>query len=73
MYLPTVGPTRYAVEGSRCVRCAACSTVAPATFVLRDGPAMIVRPPETPGEEERADVALLICPSQAIGVRKERA
>ena len=61
----------YTVDRVRCIRCGACSTVAPHVFSLREGAAMVVRQPETAAERELAMTALLICPSHAIGVAKE--
>jgi ferredoxin len=60
------------VDRVRCIRCGACSTVAPATFSLREGPVTLLGQPTTPRERELAQAALLICPSHAIGVHKER-
>lgn len=58
------------VDGKQCIRCAACSTLVPVIFTLREGPATVLRQPESQLERERCAAALLICPSQAIGVRK---
>ncbi len=58
------------VDRERCIRCAACSTLVPAVFTLREGPVTLLRQPESQLERDRCAAALLICPSQAIGVQK---
>lgn len=68
-----VEPERVTVDGACCIRCGACSTLAPDIFTLREGPAQLVRQPTSQAEQDRAAAALLICPSQAIGVRKANA
>ena len=64
---------RVMVDGARCIRCGACSTLAPDIFTLRDGPATLLRQPASEHEQDRCAAALLICPSQAIGSRKANA
>jgi ferredoxin len=55
------------VELSKCVRCAACATAAPAIFDMTKKGVRIVRQPETDRERSTARAAQLICPTQAIG------
>ena len=57
---------RVTIDGERCLRCGACSTVVPAIFTL----AAVRRAPETDEERELVRVAVLVCPSQAIGVSR---
>lgn len=69
MYVLVVEQDRVTVDQARCMRCAACSTLAPDIFTLREGPAALLRQPASQGERDRCGAALLICPSQAIGAR----
>jgi ferredoxin len=57
------------VDIATCVRCAACSILAPAVFEVTRKGSRVVREPG-PGEDERAAVAAaaLACPAQAIRV-----
>jgi ferredoxin len=64
---------RVQVDGARCIGCGACSTLVPDIFTLCGGRASLVRQPESRVEQDRCAAALLICPSQAIGVRKANA
>ena len=65
---------RLTVDASRCIRCAACSTLVPALFSLRDGivtVAIVIRQPRDAEEQVLAQAALVNCPASAIGVRHE--
>lgn len=64
---------RVTVDGTRCIRCGACSTLVPGIFSLREGAATLLRQPASEAERDRCAAALLICPSQAIGARTGRA
>jgi ferredoxin len=58
---------RYAVDATRCIRCAACSTLAPGLFALRgDGAAAVVREPRDEDERVLAQAAQINCPAAAI-------
>jgi ferredoxin len=59
-------PCAYKVDAKACIRCAACATVAPAHFEVKQGPAKTLRPPTTAKEQSACDAAALICPTQAI-------
>jgi ferredoxin len=63
----------HAVDPRRCIRCAACASVAPALFAL-DGPsARFVRPPEDDEERAAVEAAVLLCPASAIHREVDRA
>jgi ferredoxin len=49
-----------------CVRCAACSSVAPRVFSVTSKGARVVRQPETASERAACRAAAMICPTQAI-------
>jgi len=59
----------FAVDAAKCIRCAACSTVAPGLFSLREGDVTLLRQPRTETELLLAEVALLACPASAISTR----
>lgn len=56
------------MNAKRCLRCAACSTLAPELFALRAAGAEAIARPSNDDERDRGMAALLVCPSQAIGV-----
>lgn len=56
----------YTVLPERCFRCAACSTVAPGTFVMAEAAARVARQPGDPTEGARAEAARIQCPGHAI-------
>jgi ferredoxin len=58
------------VESSRCTRCGACAALEPALFDVTTGPCRIARQP-TADEELAAEVARLICPTDAIRMRRD--
>jgi ferredoxin len=60
-----------AIEG--CVRCAACSTLAPRTFAMNPRGAFIACQPSTREDVVLADAALFNCPVLAIRKRSSHA
>ncbi len=66
-----VSPQGFGVEESRCIRCAACSTLVPTVFALRETAATVVRQPADDDEHMRTRAALLICPARAIRASTE--
>jgi len=55
-----------AVDLRRCVRCAACSSLAPEVFAVTDKGTRVVRQPTDARERAACRAAALICPVQAI-------
>jgi ferredoxin len=55
-----------AVDASRCVRCAACATVAPAHFAVGAGKARVLRAPSSEAERVSCRAAAALCPTGAI-------
>ena len=49
-----------------CVRCAACSSLAPKVFSVTSKGTRVVRQPEDAGERAACRAAAMICPTQAI-------
>lgn len=60
----------YVVESSRCIRCAACSSLVPGVFDIREGRAIVRRSPK-PSEISRSEAALLNCPTSAIRFKSD--
>ena len=58
----------YSVAGT-CLRCGACSTLAPGIIAMGATTAVIVRQPQTPAERTATDAALFNCPMLAIRKR----
>jgi ferredoxin len=56
----------YEIDARACVRCAACASIAPEHFVVKNGPAKVVRPPRTVEERYACDASVRVCPAQAI-------
>lgn len=56
----------YEVLGEKCVRCAACSSVAPGVFAMEERAARVVRLPRSDAERARSEVARIQCPAHAI-------
>ena len=56
------------VDARLCVRCAACSSLAPQVFSVTSKGTRVVRPPESASERAACRAAALICPTQAIAV-----
>ena len=59
----------YSVFAEDCLRCGACSTLAPATFAMGDVAAIVVQQPAGAQEIEAANAALFNCPMLAIRKR----
>lgn len=58
----------FGIDQERCIRCASCSSIAPAVFYVRDNAALILRQPLDGDEVEQCEVALANCPTNAITV-----
>lgn len=58
----------FGIDQERCIRCASCSSIAPAVFYVRDTTALILRQPADSVEFEECEVALANCPTNAITV-----
>lgn len=56
----------YSIDSKACIRCAACATIAPRHFQVKQGPAKALRPAETDRELKSCEAARLMCPTQAI-------
>ncbi|MBK7857220.1 MAG: ferredoxin [Archangiaceae bacterium] len=56
------------VDVTKCIRCAACATVAPQSFAVGAGRARVTRQPATPAEHTAAAAAAALCPTDAISV-----
>lgn len=56
----------YSIDAKACIRCAACATIAPRHFQVKQGPAVVLRPPQGEREEASCEAARRICPTQAI-------
>jgi ferredoxin len=54
------------VDPANCLRCGACSTLAPGIIAMGERAAMVVRQPATPAEHTSAEAALFNCPVLAI-------
>jgi ferredoxin len=61
--------TMYFVEPEHCLRCGACSTLAPGIIAMGERTATVVRQPSTPAEHTNAEAALFNCPVLAIRKR----
>ena len=59
----------YSVVSRDCMRCAACSTLAPGIIAMGDKTAVIVRQPVTAQEVTMTEAALFNCPVLAIRKR----
>ena len=55
----------YSVAGN-CLRCGACSTLAPGLIAMAETTAVVVRQPATAAERAAAEAALFNCPMLAI-------
>ena len=58
--------TTFRIDERACVRCGACSSLAPTVFEIDAGGSRVARQPETDGERRLAEAALLNCPTAAI-------
>jgi ferredoxin len=56
------------IDQERCIRCASCSSIAPAVFYVGKGVASILRQPLDDVEVEECEAALANCPTNAIAV-----
>lgn len=59
----------YAVSAADCLRCGACSTLAPALFAMGERAVVLRRQPLTREEHRLAEAALCNCPVLAIRKR----
>ena len=57
---------RYEVDPRKCIRCAACASVAPDLFAVDQPTARVVRDPQGEEEERSCESALLLCPTGAL-------
>jgi len=65
-----VGETKtaqvFAIEKDDCIRCASCSTIAPANFYVETAGANILRQPVNEAELKQCETAMINCPTAAI-------
>ncbi|MGH9679986.1 MAG: MBL fold metallo-hydrolase [Candidatus Acidiferrales bacterium] len=57
---------------SSCIDCDACRQIAPASFREQGGQSVVYRQPQNPGEQHRAFMALVACPTASIGTTTHR-
>ncbi len=62
----TAAQTRFAVDRRRCITSAACCSIAPGVFEIRDGAAAVTRQPSTIAELRASEAAMANCPCGAI-------
>jgi ferredoxin len=64
-------PSRFevSIETKDCILCAACSSIAPEIFEVKDDGAHVLRQPATQAEFDQADAAAAACPVAAIKIR----
>jgi glyoxylase-like metal-dependent hydrolase (beta-lactamase superfamily II)/ferredoxin len=55
-----------------CIDCDACRQIAPASFHDHGGQSSVYRQPQNPGEQHRAFMALVACPTASIGTTTRR-
>jgi len=55
-----------------CIDCDACRQIAPASFRDHGGQSSVYRQPRNPGEQHRAFMALVSCPTASIGMTTRR-
>jgi len=55
-----------------CIDCDACRQIAPASFRDHSGQSSVYRQPQNPGEQHRAFMALVACPTASIGTVSHR-
>jgi ferredoxin len=58
----------FGIDQERCIRCASCSSIAPAVFHVDDNAAFIIRQPLDSVELDQCEAALANCPTNAITV-----
>ena len=56
------------IEQDLCIRCASCSSIAPAVFYVGDTTAYVLRQPINEEELSQCEAALNNCPTNAISV-----
>src|SRR5580700_9783242 len=69
--LPENAPGDFFVDAT-CIDCDACRQIAPAVFRDHGDQSSVYRQPGTPGEIERALMALVACPTASIGTASRR-
>jgi len=57
---------------SSCIDCDACRQIAPASFHDHGGQSSVYKQPQNPGEQHRAFMALVACPTASIGSTTRR-
>jgi glyoxylase-like metal-dependent hydrolase (beta-lactamase superfamily II)/ferredoxin len=57
---------------SSCIDCDACRQIAPASFRDHGGQSSVYKQPQNPGEQHRAFMALVACPTASIGTVSHR-
>jgi glyoxylase-like metal-dependent hydrolase (beta-lactamase superfamily II)/ferredoxin len=55
-----------------CIDCDACRQIAPASFRDHGGQSSVYKQPQNPGEQHRAFMALVACPTASIGTTSHR-
>jgi glyoxylase-like metal-dependent hydrolase (beta-lactamase superfamily II)/ferredoxin len=55
-----------------CIDCDQCRRIAPATFRAQRDRSIVFRQPATPGDAQRAEMALVTCPTGSIGTVEKR-
>jgi glyoxylase-like metal-dependent hydrolase (beta-lactamase superfamily II)/ferredoxin len=55
-----------------CIDCDACRQIAPASFRDHGGQSSVFKQPQNPGEQHRAFMALVACPTASIGTASHR-
>jgi ferredoxin len=58
--------SEYSVTAAKCLRCGACSTLAPGIIAMEAAAAAFLRQPSTPSEITAVEAALFNCPVGAI-------
>jgi ferredoxin len=58
----------FAIDEERCIRCASCSSIAPAVFHVDDSTAFVLRQPLDSDELDQCEAALANCPTNAIAM-----
>ena len=64
---PTIDQV-FDIDQDSCIRCASCSSIAPAVFFVGDTTAYILRQPINEEELNQCEAALSNCPTNAISV-----
>jgi len=61
-------PRIFALNNENCIRCASCSSIAPANFAVADDGAYILKQPDNALELKQCETALINCPTRAISL-----